>query len=70
MPRWLVENNMGWDNGHKFMSAKKLRELLEKLPDDSHVFCNMVSNIGIYDPTGEVYLGFIDFSSEQLDMKE
>ena len=52
----------------KKLTVKKLIELLNKLPDDNYVYVNRVGNLSILKE--EVYLGYIDFLDETIDLEE
>ncbi|RAS14865.1 hypothetical protein DFO50_109120 [Microvirgula sp. AG722] len=53
--------------GFKCLPAARLAELLGSLPPDSLVATNTVENLMILSPV-DVYMGFIDFESEQVEM--
>lgn len=59
----LLEDNPYW----KAISVKKLRELLNELPDDYLLSPNDVHNIAILDAQ-EYYVGFIGIVEEEVDL--
>jgi hypothetical protein len=59
---------MSYDKGTKYITAKKLRELLATIPDDAQIECNLVGNLSIYKDAGH-WLGFIDLNDETVVWK-
>lgn len=62
---------MAMDSGqdpYKWISKKKLIELLEKLPDSMNVTCNRAGNLTLCDGEKDnVYVGFIDLKNEVIE---
>ena len=49
------------------MTVEKLKELLEQLPSDALIECNVVRNLAITNCADED-VGYVDFSSETLEL--
>ena len=54
--------------GQKFLSVKKLRELLTELSDDYMLSVNSVGNLTI--SREGCFIGFIDFNHEAINFNE
>jgi hypothetical protein len=48
------------EQGLKYLTKESLMEVLNNVPDGSHLYCNAVGNIAVCNEE-EVSIGFIDF---------
>ncbi len=56
---------MAYDRGSKYVTVKKLRELLALIPDDLEIECNQVGNLSIFAGPGQ-WRGFINLNTEEV----
>lgn len=56
--------------GEKVIVVHRLIAILEQLPSEYFVGCNVVNNLRIHASNAENYLGYIDMLNETVHMEE